>query len=49
MRADARRKVFPRFLELCVDKLSWCLSDEHNLGEGGGGGEYNQQRFIRGR
>ena len=25
MRADTRRKVLPKLVELCVDTLSWCL------------------------
>ena len=25
MRADTRREVLPKIIELCVDTLSWCL------------------------
>ena len=42
IRADTRRNVLPKLIRLCVDTLSWCLSTSW------GGGEVNQQRFIRG-
>ena len=36
IRADARRKVLPSLIELCVDTSSWCLSKKNQYSRGVG-------------